>query len=408
MTAGHAALVFRGVQRLLCRPGASGDLGRILKQRGCDKALIVTDASIHKLGLLEGALRSLRDEGVAAEVFDGVQPEPSTASVFAGVRRAQRIGAQHIVGIGGGSPMDIAKLVACLADPSTNQPLEEMYGVEQVVGSRLPLTLMPTTAGSGSECTSIAIVITEESAGTDAPAKKGVVSHQLIPDNAILDAELTVGLPAHVTADTGADAMVHAIEAFTSRSGKNPISDALAKQGLRLLSRNIRIAASDNPDDVDARSNMLLGAAMAGLAFNNAPVGAVHALAYPLARYHASHGASTMLLLPHVMEFNSGDPKAAGYYAELAPHVSAELEQEGVGGENRDPEHDQVAAAAVVREIRSLQHDLGMTTRLSQLGALPDQVPNLTSEAMRQTRLLPNNVRDISASDVQGIYTHAL
>ena len=192
-----------------------------------------------------------------------------------------------------------------------------MYGVNFVRGERLPLVLAPTTAGTGSEVTPISIVTT----GTN--EKKGVVSPQLLPDYAILDAELTVGLPAPVTAATGIDAMVHAIEAFTSKRLKNVVSDCLAKQALELLGRNIRTACF-TPEDRNARANMLMGSMLAGMAFANAPVAAVHALAYPLGgHFHVLHGLSNALVLPYVLEFNM--PEASAAYAELAPVIFPDL-----------------------------------------------------------------------------------
>jgi alcohol dehydrogenase class IV len=189
--------------------------------------------------------------------------------------------------------MDVAKLVALLAHGT--EKLDEVYGVGVAKGPRLPLILVPTTAGTGSEVTPISIVTTGEG------EKKGVVSPVLLPDIAVLDAELTLGLPAAVTAATGIDAMVHAIEAYTSKRLKNPVSDCLAREALRLLSLNIHEACSDG-SNCEARQGMLLGAMLAGLAFANAPVAGVHALAYPVgARFHVPHGLSNSLVLPAVM-----------------------------------------------------------------------------------------------------------
>jgi len=293
--------------------------------------------------------------------------------------------------------MDVAKMVALLADPACTQTLDDMYGVEMVSGTRLPLTLVPTTAGSGSEVTSISIIKSIGPGGE--PMKKAVVSAKLLPDCAVLDAELTLDLPTKVTADTGVDAMVHCIEAFTSRVKKNPISDALAREGLRLLSGAIRASVVTNPRDVEARADMLLGACLAGMAFNNSPVGAVHAMAYPLgSHYGITHGLSNSLVLPHVLDFNRGDPHGAALYAELLPHFHT--------GSNAHVGED--AAQTLVSEVRKLQQDLGMPTRLTDVGLSKDDVPLLTREAMKQTRLLPNNVREIGHEDVERIYTAAL
>eukprot|EP00931_Biecheleriopsis_adriatica_P005312 TRINITY_DN106838_c0_g1_i1.p1 TRINITY_DN106838_c0_g1~~TRINITY_DN106838_c0_g1_i1.p1 ORF type:complete len:400 (+),score=85.24 TRINITY_DN106838_c0_g1_i1:106-1305(+) len=394
-------LVFNTTRSLVCRPGAARDIGKTLN---CKRALFVTDPGIKKLGLMDETVSAAKQQGIAVEIYDEVEPDPSFTLVEAAAAAARSFRADHIIGFGGGSPMDVAKLVACLAEPSATQSLDDMYGVDMVTGSRLPLTLVPTTAGTGSEVTMIAIITTSKPG--EEPMKKGVVSAQLLPDRAVLDAELTVGLPPHVTADTGVDAMVHAIEAYTTRQKKNVMSDLLAKEALTPLSESIRTVVCTNPEDVQARSNMLLGACMAGMAFNNAPVGAVHALAYPLgSHFHITHGLSNSLVLPHVLEFNCGDPYAAGLYAELAPFISEKLRRDGFGNGGNAKEN---AAAAVVQELQALQKDLGMRTTLTQAGIVPQDVPLLTAEAMKQTRLLPNNVREVREADIHAIYTAAL
>ena len=193
--------------------------------------------------------------------------------------------------------MDVAKLVAFLC--RSDQRLDEIYGIGFCQGERLPLIQVPTTAGTGSEVTPISILT------TGAAEKKGVVSPQLLPDWAVLDAELTTGLPRHITAATGIDAMVHAIEAFTGVHKKNPLSDALAKEALLHLGRNMRQACTHG-DDLEARQAMLYGSCLAGMAFANSPVAAVHALAYPIGgHFHVPHGLSNSLMLSHVMRFNS-------------------------------------------------------------------------------------------------------
>ena len=220
-------------------------------------------------------------------------------------------GIELVASIGGGSALDTAKLVAYLA--KTPDRLDDIYGVGLAKGERLPLLLVPTTAGTGSEVTPIAIVTTPTT------EKKGVVAPRLLPDWAILDPELTLGLPAHVTAATGIDAMVHAIEAYTSKHKKNPMSDQLARQALTLLSANVRTVCADG-SNLEARSQMLLGSMLAGMAFANSPVAAVHALAYPIgAIFHVPHGLSNALVLTQVLRFNL--PEAEGLYAELAPIV---------------------------------------------------------------------------------------
>ncbi len=289
--------------------------------------------------------------------------------------------------LGGGSSMDVAKLVALLA--SGKEKLDDIYGVGFAKGPRLPLILVPTTAGTGSEVTQISIVTTRSG------EKKGVVAPVLLPDYAVLDADLTLKCPPHVTAATGVDAMVHAIEAYTSRHAKNPISDAHARDALRLLGGNIRTACA-NGSDRSARQNMLLGAMLAGMAFANAPVAAVHALAYPVgARFHVAHGLSNALVLPHVLRFNT--PAAASLYAEL----SAILAPAAVGS-------DEARAVALVEALSGLTAELGLETRLAQVGIAQRDLEALAEDAMKQTRLLVNNPREVTYDDALAIYQEAL
>lgn len=293
-----SSFAFSTVATLLSEPGLVGRLGDVITERfpGARRPLIVTDAGFLRTGLLDLPRLSLEQSGRSAIVFSEVLADPPEAVILAAVDVARRMEADLVIGFGGGSSMDVAKLVAVLA-PSP-QLLSDIYGIGKVSGKRLPLIQVPTTAGTGSEVTNIAIVT------TGATTKMGVVAPQLYADLAILDAILTLGLPPAVTAATGIDAMVHAIEAYTSRHKKNPMSDALAREALRLLSRNL-VKACEHGQDLEARQAMLLGACLAGQAFSNAPVAAVHALAYPIGGiFHVPHGLSNSLVLPHVLRFN--------------------------------------------------------------------------------------------------------
>jgi len=283
--------------------------------------------------------------------------------------------------------MDVAKLTAVQAGSA--QALADMYGIGKVAGRRLPLVQVPTTAGTGSEVTNIAIVT------TGATTKMGVVAPQLYADLAVLDASLTAGLPAIVTAATGIDAMVHAIEAYTSRHKKNPLSDMLARQALHLLSANI-VKACEHGHDLEARQAMLLGACLAGQAFSNAPVGAVHALAYPIGGiFHVAHGLSNSLVLPHVLRFNL--PSATGLYAELAgivvPHAAGS---------------EEARAHALIVAMQQIATITGVETTLQQVGIAERDLDRLADEAMLQTRLLGNNPREVTRADAREIYAAAL
>jgi alcohol dehydrogenase class IV len=265
------SFIFQTARCIINEPGATSRLGEIAAGLGMSKVFLVSDNGIAKAGLLDKAVLGLRAGGMEVAVFTDVLADPPESNVLDALKLAREFGADGVVGFGGGSSMDVAKLVAFLSRSA--QSLPEIYGIGLAQGERLPLIQVTTTAGTGSEVTPIAIVTTGEH------EKKGVIAPQLLPDIALLDAELTTGLPPRVTAMTGIDAMVHAIEAYTTKLKKNPISDILARQGLKLLFENIREAV-ENGNDLEARSQMLVGAMLTGQAFANAPVGPVHDMAY--------------------------------------------------------------------------------------------------------------------------------
>lgn len=283
--------------------------------------------------------------------------------------------------------MDVAKLVALLA--TGREKLADIYGVNQATGPRLPLILAPTTAGTGSEVTPISIITTGDG------EKKGVVTPVIIPDWAVLDADLTLGLPPAVTAATGIDAMVHAIEAYTSNRLKNPISDCLAREALAMLAGNIHEACRNGSNRL-ARQNMLMGAMLAGMAFSNAPVAAVHALAYPVgARFHVPHGLSNSLVLPAVLRFNADS--AQQLYAQLADIVVP-----GAAGDARNK------CGLLVDWLSALPRELGLPTRLSEVGIGRADLPKLAEDAMKQTRLLINNPCEVGFEAALHIYEEVL
>ncbi|WP_369982880.1 iron-containing alcohol dehydrogenase [Thalassolituus sp.] len=384
--------VFSTTRTIINEPGSARRLASICEEQGARSVLLVTDPGIMQVGLLDEALPGFAKAGITLTLFKDVEADPADSTVQAAAAQARVAKADYVVGFGGGSSMDVAKLVALLAHPECKQPLSEMYGVGNVRGERLPLLQVPTTAGTGSEVTPISIVTTGET------TKAGVVSPILQPDIALLDAELTTGLPAHVTAATGIDAMVHAIEAYTSAHKKNPVSDMLAKEGLRLLSSNLMTAVNEG-HNLEARSNMLLGALYAGQAFANAPVAAVHALAYPLGgHFHIPHGLSNSLVLPYVMRFNAENADAAALYAELAPYI--------MGADTPEGSAESVSEALIVW-LENRIKETGLPTRLQDANIPKDAIPLLASEAMLQTRLLVNNPREVTEADALAIYTAA-
>jgi alcohol dehydrogenase class IV len=378
---------FQTPRSTLVGAGSSGRLGELAAQLSCRSIFLVTDKGVEQAGLLAPALASLAAAGIAVTVYSEVQADPPAAIVQAAADAARAAGVDGVIGLGGGSSMDVAKLVALLA--KGEEALDQVYGVGVARGPRLPLILVPTTAGTGSEVTAISIVTTGDG------QKKGVVTPVIIPDWAVLDADLTLGLPPHVTAATGVDAMVHAIEAFTSKRLKNPVSDMLAREALALLGANIHEACR-NGSNREARQNMLLGAMMAGMAFGNAPVAAVHALAYPIgARFHVPHGLSNSLVLPEVLRFNAG--AAPELYAQLADILVPGCTGSSAG-----------KTALLVDRLAALPGELGLPTRLSEVGIVEADLAQLAADAMLQTRLLVNNPREVALADAHAIYAEIL
>lgn len=379
---------FSTTRRIVSGAGCVSDLGLILKDLGVARALVVTDSGLAKAGLVEGALASLKAAGLAPILYDRVVADPPETVVEEAVAFARENAIDGVVGFGGGSSMDAAKLVAFLA-PS-KQKLPEIYGIGLAKGARLPLIQVPTTAGTGSEVTDIAIVT------TPTHEKKGVVSHQLLPDVALLDAALTLSVPPAVTAATGIDAMVHAIEAYTSKHKKNPISDALARQALDLLGRNIRKVCADG-NQLAARGEMLMGSLLAGMAFANAPVAAVHALAYPIGgHFHVPHGLSNALMLAPVLEFNLSH--ATELYGELAAVLLP-------GQHFARPS---AAAEAFADFMVKLVADMPMAQTLREVGIKESDLDLLATDALKVQRLLINNPREVTLADARALYAQAL
>lgn len=379
--------VFNTAPSIISKAGASLELAAVFKGLAVTRILLVTDPGLVKIGLVQPVLDAIVSSGLQVELFDQVREDPPEETVHAAVKCAQDFDADVVLGLGGGSSMDVAKLVAVLAG-STTQTLNDIFGVDLLTGQRLPLVLVPTTAGTGSEVTPVAVIT------TGATTKAGVSSKQLLPDVAVLDAKLTLGLPPTITAMTGIDAMVHAIEAYTSKIKKNAYSDTLAKEALARLAGSIVTAVEDG-NNVEARANMLFGAMLAGQAFANAPVAAVHALAYPLGgRYHIPHGLSNSLVLPAVMRFNI--PHASHLYAELASILVP-----GCSGSDEDK------AMQLISFIEKLIVKVGLPATLKQAGVSENSLVTLAEDAMLQQRLLMNNPREVTLADALAIYQTA-
>ena len=353
--------------------------------------LFITDKDLMSLKLTEPALNELRKLSSIVEIFQDVEADPSIKTLLNSIQVGKKINATGVIGFGGGSSMDVAKLSSLIL--GSNENIDDVWGVSNAKGPRLPLVLVPTTAGTGSEVTPISIITVGEE------EKKGVSSEIILPDIAILDPDLTIGLPAHTTAATGIDAMVHAIEGYTSANkNNNPISKMLAVEALKLLAGSIERAVFDG-SDIKARGNMLIGAMLAGKAFANSPVAAVHALAYPIGgTFHVSHGLSNSLVLPYVLRFNSVDSKTTKDYAELAPFIFPDI--------NTD-QGSQAICKEFIDKLEVLSKKIGLPQKLREVNIPKDACKKMASDAMKQTRLLVNNPREVTESDALNIYEAA-
>jgi len=379
--------LFRTTGRILFGPAAIEKLGTEAQLLKAKKVLIITDPGVIQAGLLESVKTSLQSVGLPFVIFDGVEPDPRIEVVENSVEKAKSEGINLIIGFGGGSSLDIAKVTSVLI---TNPgKIDSFFGIDLVPNPGLPVILIPTTAGTGSEVTPIAIL-----SDTKEKLKKGIVSSHLFPEVAIVDPKLTVGLPPSVTAFTGMDALTHAIEAYYSINATD-LSDLFAIRAMDLISKNIRVAYA-NGENLMARSNMMEGSLLAGIAFANAGVGAVHAFAYPLGgEFHLAHGLTNTLMLPYVMRFNIiGCPEK---FARMAK----------VFGEKVETLSALEGAEMAVKFVERLSDDIRVPRRLRDVGIPEHAIPGLAEAAMKVTRLLANNPRKIALEDAIAIYNSA-
>ena len=376
---------FQTVSNIISGLGSIYELKQLLQQQSYKKLLVVTDAGMIQQQLHLPIIEILETIQLDYVIYSSVQADPPEHIVLDAVQFAKNEKADIVLGFGGGSSLDVAKVIAVLAHPEQQHTLQDLYSINNAKIPRLPLFLVPTTAGTGSEVTPISIVTTGET------TKTGIVCPVLFADVAILDATFTQNLPAQITAATGIDAMVHAIEAYTSKIKKNPYADMLAKQALRLLNDNLSLVLADG-QNLAARQNMLVGSMLAGQAFANAPVAAVHALAYPLGgHFHISHGHSNALVLTEVLKFNA--PNAKQLYAELMCWI--------------DPKSTGSTDGLCDLFIDHMQNHLnksGLILKLKDLNVPETKLEQLANDAMLQTRLLQNNPRELKLQDARQIY----
>ena len=382
------ATIFSTTPRTVMGPGAIKTIGDEVKKRGISKVLIITDEGVKGAGLTEPVEASLKKAGVAYGIFDGVEPDPRYEIVADCVDMVEEEKAELLIGLGGGSSIDITKTTAVMV--TNDGPISEYFGIDLIPNPGLPTIMVPTTAGTGSEVTPIAILSDEGE-----KLKKGIVSPYMYPSAGILDPELTIGLPPHVTAATGMDALIHAIEAYTSINATG-MTDMYCMRAMELIYNNLRIAYAKG-DNIEARSAMMEGAFLAGIGFANAGVTAVHAFAYPIgAEFHIPHGVANTLMLPHVIRFN---------VLGNLPKFAALAKPFGISTEGLD---DLQIVDRVIAAIDRLAGDLRVPRHLADFGVKEKDVLMLAEGAMKVTRLLANNPRTLYLEDAKAIYKAAL
>ncbi|WP_333954811.1 iron-containing alcohol dehydrogenase [Psychrobacter sp. S4(2024)] len=365
-------------------------LGGLAKQYDATSAIIITDAGISDLGYVDIAQESLEQAGINVVVFDRVVADPPIEVVEEAIELARANQCNLVIGLGGGSPIDTAKIVALYSNDF--QSVNELLEADISGFKKMPLFAIPTTAGTGAEATFVSVITAKDG------SKKAIYTPKILPDVAILDATLTLKLPRHITAATALDAMVHCIEAYTSRTKKNPISDALAVKGLQMLWSKF-YTVLHHGDDIDARADMLLGSTLAGIAFVNASVAAVHGLSYPLSiNFHVPHGHANALVMCGVFTFNL--PVAAPLYAELARAVMPI---------DTSDMTDIEAAHQFINQLKDFLKTSGLKYRLNELDITAEDIPALADMVINTyARLIETNPMDMSLEEVKMIYQEIL
>jgi len=396
--------------RLKFGSGAVEELHHEITTRGCETILVVTDDGVREAGVIDEVTNTFPND-VEYEVFADVEPDPSAALMQRAGQFANEVDPDLIVGVGGGSVMDVGKAASVISKHGgevLDYAAPPTGGGEPIPGPTTPYVAMPTTAGTGSESTSVAVVSLPEE-----EIKIGVSHKHLYPDLSIVDPKLTVSLPAMPTATSGLDALSHAVEGYTTRQfdakerpdspeerpdygGRNVLSDTLCHKAIDLISGNLQRAVN-NGSDLEARRNMSLGSTMAALGFSNAGLGATHALAYPVAgEHHTPHGLTIALLLPEVMRFNA--TSAPERYAEIARLLGKET----TGCDQRE------AAAKAADAVDELSRDIGMPAGLAEVGVTEDELPQFAEDTMKLQRLLVGNPRKMTVADAEEIFRRSM
>ena len=383
----HKIINFYSPKRIILGQNAVGKVGEETKALGSRRAIIVTDPGIVSAGYAKVVEDSLRAKQIEVGLFDQVEPEPPAGLVARCSQMIREGKYDLVIGVGGGSSLDVAKGASLMVtNPGT---ILDYAGMEIVSKPGLPKILIPTTAGTGSEVTRV-LVLTDERDKT----KKTIGSTFAVPEVAILDPMLTLSMPSHITANTGMDALVHAIESYVSAI-TTPYAEILAIEAISLIAHNLPLAYSKG-NNLIARYNMLLASNIAGLAFGSSRTGAVHGLAYVIdIDYHLPHGRANAIMLPHVMNFNkTGNLRK---FAKIAEAM----------GENVEGLSVYEAADRSIEAVKNLLQAVQIPFRLSQYGISRDDLPKLVEGGMKQARLFVPNPRDLTPEDVRSIYESA-
>lgn len=379
---------FRLPRTVLTGVGAADRVGEEAKRLGGSRALVITDQGVLKSGWVDKTMERLQQSGLQTTLFSEVMAEPSMDFLNDALARVREAGPDVVVGIGGGSSLDSGKMLASLL--ANGGKVQDYFGIDLIPKGSVPMVMLPTTAGTGSEVTPNAIFT-----DTVAKLKKGVVSPFLLPDMAIVDPQLTISCPAGVTAATGMDALTHAVESYTSLKA-TPLTDLYATEAIRLISRSLRTAVFRG-SDLAARTEMALGSMMAGVSLANAGVGAVHALAYPVGgKFGVPHGVSNSQLMPYVMEYN------------VLGNIQKFAEVSRLMGEPVEGLSLSEAARVVVTATRRLGEDIGIPMRMSHFKVTAEAIPEMSQQAFNNRRLMDNNPRALTLEDVRAIYEAAL
>ncbi|SDM51967.1 alcohol dehydrogenase [Fictibacillus solisalsi] len=366
--------------------GLAKRIGGFLQLLGFKKVFLVTDRGVKDAGILQAIERSLQESSISFEIYDEVVANPSCENIMDGVKKLKVFDPDSVLAVGGGSSIDAAKGIAVMA----NNPGEiiDYEGVGKIPNQGLPLIAVPTTSGTGSEVTSSTIVT-----NTKTQFKAAVISPFLYPNYAILDAELTVGLPMEVTAATGMDALTHAIESYTSKTS-NPASEALALYAIRMIRENIE-KAYFIATDIQSRENMLVASMLAGAAFSQSRLGNVHAISHTFSGvFNVPHGIANATLLPFVMKFNL--PACPDKMADIAKAL----------GENTDKIPVKDAAELAIQAIIKLNNTLNIPSNIKDLDVSLDVLPKLVEDSMRSGNVLINP-RLTSSKDIKEIIESA-